>query len=309
MENFALSGSLVLALAILVLAVILVWRGVIVVPQGYEWTVERFGRYTRTLKPGLTFIVPFIDTIGRKLSVMEIELELDKREIISADNVLVSADAVIYYRVDNVAKAAYEVQNLQSALVNLAITNLRSVLGSMELDAMLSNREKINKQLQESIDEATSTWGVKVTRVEISELQLSDELQNAMNLQMTAERRRRATVTEANGFKEAEVLKAEGEREGNILRAEGEKEAAFMAAEAREREAEAEAAATRMVSEAIENGNVRALQFFIAQEYTAAMKEIGSASNSKVIMMPVEATGLTSSVAGLAELLSDIKGS
>lgn len=297
-------SSFLIFLAVLALVVIAtIFAGIKVVPQGQKWTVERFGRYTRTLEPGLGLIVPFIDTIGKKLTVMESVLDVPEQSVISKDNVAVTADGVVFYRIDSAEKAAYQIDNLTTAIVNLTTTNLRSVLGSMELDGMLSNRETINAKLLEAVDEATAPWGVKITRIEIRDLSMSPDLQEAMNLQMTAERKRRALVTEANGRKEAEVLKAEGEKQAAVLRAEGEKEAAVLNAEAREREAEAEAKATDVVSNALKNGNPQALNYFVGLKYVEALKDIGSAGNSKLVLMPLEAGGITGAVAGVAEML------
>jgi regulator of protease activity HflC (stomatin/prohibitin superfamily) len=286
----------------------IVGAGVKVVPQGQQWTVERFGRYTRTLMPGLSLIIPFMDRVGRKLKMMEMVLDVPSQSVISSDNVSVTADGVVFYRIDNAAQAAYQIDNLELAIVNLTTTNLRSVLGSMELDHMLSNRELINERLLAAVDAATTPWGVKVTRIEIRDLNMSPELQEAMNLQMTAERHRRAAVTKASGQKEAEVLQAEGEKQAAVLRAEGEKQAAILRAEAREREAQAEAKATVDVSRAIADGNVQALQYFVGLKYVEAIKEIGGAPNSKLVLMPLEAAGVTGAVAGVAELLAATKG-
>lgn len=293
----------VFTIALVFLVIVILAAGVKVVPQGYQWTVERFGRYTRTLQPGLTLIVPFIDTIGRKLSVMESVLDVPSQNVISRDNVAVTADGVVFFRIDNAAQAAYQIDNLKAAIVNLTTTNLRSVLGSMELDHMLSNREQINDRLLLAVDAATAPWGVKVTRIEIRDLNMAPELQEAMNLQMTAERHRRAVVTKANGQKEAEILQAEGEKQAAVLRAEGEKQAAILIAEARERQAQAEAKATKDVSEAISGGNIQAIQYFLGLKYVEAIKDIGSAQNSKLVLMPLEAGGVTGAVAGIAELL------
>lgn len=285
------------------LAVAFFFAGVKVVPQGQQWTVERFGRYTRTLEPGLSLIIPFVDRIGYKLSMMESVLDVPSQTVISKDNAAVTADGVVFYRIMDSAKAAYQVDNLTYAVVNLTVTNLRSVLGSMELDHMLSNREEINDRLLAAVDLATAPWGIKVTRIEIRDLSMSPELQEAMNLQMTAERHRRAVVTKANGDKEAEILQAEGLRQAAILRADGEKQAAILIAEAREREAQAEARATRDVSLAIRDGDVQAIQYFLGQKYVEALQKIGTADNSKLVLMPVEAAGITGAVAGVTELL------
>ncbi|EJC65892.1 SPFH/Band 7/PHB domain protein [Alcaligenes ammonioxydans] len=303
-----MSGSFTFVVMLAFLAVVVVMAGVKVVPQGQQWTVERFGRYTRTLTPGLSLLVPFMDRVGRKLKMMESVLDVPSQNVISRDNVAVTADGVVFYRIDNAAQAAYEIDHLEMAIVNLTTTNLRSVLGSMELDHMLSNREVINDRLLAAVDAATTPWGVKVTRVEIRDLNMAPELQEAMNLQMTAERHRRAVVTKASGQKEAEVLQAEGEKQAAVLRAEGEKQSAILRAEAREREAEAEARATREVSEAIKSGDVQALQYFVGLKYVEALRDVGNGPNSKLVLMPLEASGITGAVAGVAELLKSTAG-
>lgn len=291
-----------------VLAIVFFSAGVKVVPQGQQWTVERFGRYTLTLEPGLGLIIPFIDRIGFKLSMMESVLDVPSQTVISKDNAAVTADGVLFYRILDASKAAYQVTNLTYAIINLTVTNLRSVLGSMELDHMLSNREEVNERLLSAVDLATAPWGIKVTRIEIRDLSMSPALQEAMNLQMTAERHRRAVVTKANGDKEAEILQAEGLRQAAILRADGEKQAAFLIAEAREREAQAEAQATKDVSEAIREGDVHAIQYFLGLKYIEALQEIGKGDNSKLVLMPLEAAGLTGAVAGITELLKNSQG-
>lgn len=301
-----LGGFFDFTIVLVILAVVVIGAGVKVIPQGRQWTLERFGRYTRTLSPGLNFIVPFIDRIGTKLSVMESVLDVPTQNVISRDNVSITADGVVFYRIDNAAQAAYQVDNLQRAIINLTTTNLRSVLGSMELDHMLSNREQINERLLSAVDSATAPWGVKVTRIEIRDLAMSPELQEAMNLQMTAERHRRALVTKANGQREAEILQAEGEKQAAVLRAQGERESAILIAEARERQAEAEAKATRDVSAAIADGNLHAVQYFLGLKYVEALQNIGSSENSKLVMMPLEATGVTGAVAGIGELLKNL---
>jgi regulator of protease activity HflC (stomatin/prohibitin superfamily) len=294
---------LTFAIIVAVVAVLTLYAGIKTVPQGENWTVERFGRYTRTLDSGLRVIVPFIDRIGRKLSVMEQVLDVPEQTVITKDNAAVVADGVVFYRVDDIARAAYQVQNLEQAIVNLTTTNLRSVIGSMDLDDTLSKRAEINEILLGIIDEATNPWGAKIIRIEIRDLRMSDELQDAMNLQMTAERRRRASVTEANGLREAEILKAQGEREAQILRAQGLREAAFLEAEARERAAEADARATEVVSKAIAAGDIQAIQFFLGQKYVEALQTIGSSDNSKLVLMPLEAAGVTGAIAGIGELV------
>lgn len=285
----------------------IIFAGIKIVPQGQQWTVERFGRYTRTLEPGLSIIIPFMDRVGRKLSMMESVLDVPSQTVISRDNAAVTADGVVFYSIVDAPKAAYQVDDLTHAIINLTTTNLRSVLGSMELDHMLSNREQINERLLTAVDAATSPWGIKITRIEIRDLNMSVELQEAMNLQMTAERHRRAVVTKANGDKEAEILQAEGMRQAAVLRAEGEKQAAILIAEAREREAQAEAQATRDVSAAIRDGDVQAIQYFLGMKYVEALQQIGQAENSKLVLMPLEASGITGAVAGISELLKSTK--
>lgn len=294
------------AIAAAVVAILTIFAAIKTVPQGEHWTVERFGRYTRTLESGLRVIVPFIDRIGRRLSVMEQVLDVPPQTVITKDNAAVVADGVVFFRVNDTARAAYQVQNLQEAIVNLTTTNLRSVIGSMDLDDTLSKRSEINEILMGIIDEATDPWGVKIMRIEIRDLRMSDDLQAAMNLQMTAERRRRASVTEANGLREAEILKAQGEREAQILRAQGLREAAFLEAEARERAAEADAKATQMVSKAIAEGDIQAVQFFLGQKYVEALQAIGESPNSKLVLMPLDAAGVTGSIAGIGELIHTI---
>lgn len=292
---------------LVVLVIAVVFTGIKVVPQGQQWTVERFGRYTRTLEPGLSLIIPLMDRVGRKLSMMESVLDVPAQTVISKDNAAVTADGVVFFRIIDAPKAAYQVDNLTHAVINLTTTNLRSVLGSMELDHMLSNREQINERLLIAVDAATSPWGIKVTRIEIRDLNMSVQLQEAMNLQMTAERHRRAVVTKASGDKEAEILQAEGSRQAAVLRAEGEKLAAILNAEARERQAEAEAKATRDVSDAIRDGDIQAIQYFLGIKYIEALQEIGQSDNSKLVLMPLEAAGVTGAVAGITELLKSTK--
>jgi len=298
-----MDALLIFAGVVVVVAVVLIFAGIKTVPQGERWTVERFGRYTNTLDSGLRIIVPFVDQIGRRLTIMEQVLDVPAQTVITKDNAAVVADGVVFFRIDDAARAAYQVRNLEEAIVNLTTTNLRSVIGSMDLDETLSNRQKINEMLMAIVDEATNPWGVKIIRIEIRDLKMPPQLQDAMNLQMTAERKRRAQVTEATGAREAEILRAEGEKQAAVLRAEGERQAAFLNAEAREREAEAEGKATRMVSEAIAAGDIQAIQYFLGLKYVEALQEIGKADNSKLVLMPLEAGGITGAVAGITELV------
>jgi len=297
-----LPSSGITALVVLIFAIILIFLMVKSVPQGDNWTVERFGRYTRTLKPGLRFLIPLMDRLGAKINMMETVLDIPSQEVITKDNAMVSADAVAFYQVVDASRAAYEVRNLEHALKNLSMTNIRSVIGSMDLDESLSNRDGINHKLLNVIDAAASAWGVKVTRIEIKDLAPPPDINEAMARQMKAERTKRADILQAEGQKQAAILKAEGERESQIREAEGRKEAAYLDALARERLAEAEAKATQMVSEAIAKGDIQAINYFIAQKYTEALRDVAASPNSKTVMIPLEAAGLLGSIQGISDI-------
>lgn len=303
-----IGGFAILVIALVVFAIVIVFMGVTVVPQGFQYTVERFGRYTRSLTPGLSLIMPFIDRIGDKVNMMEQVLDIPTQEVISRDNAMVEVDGVLFFQVLDAAKASYEVRDLQRAIQNLAQTNLRTVLGSMDLDEALSQRDGINTRLLNVIDQASTPWGLKVTRVEIKDITPPVDLVQAMARQMKAEREKRAVVLEAEGVRQAEILKAEGEKKSAILEAEGRREAAFRDAEARERLAEAEAKATQDVSEAIAKGDIQSINYFVAQKYVDAMKEIGSARNSKVVLMPMEASSLIGSLGGIGSIAKEVFG-
>ncbi|MDH5749792.1 MAG: SPFH/Band 7/PHB domain protein [Rhodospirillales bacterium] len=303
-----LSGFSIFAIAFVVLALALMFMGVKTVPQGFGYTVERFGRYTRTLTPGLHLIVPFVDRVGSEMNMMEQVFDVPSQEVITKDNAMVTVDGVLFFQVLDAAKASYEVRQLEYAALNLTMTNIRTVMGSMDLDELLSQRDKINAQLLIVVDEATNAWGVKVTRIEIKDISPPRDLVDAMARQMKAERDKRANILEAEGFRQAAILKAEGEKQAAILEAEGRREAAFRDAEAREREAKAEAQATTDVSNAITAGNTQAINYFVAQKYVEALKDIASARNEKVILLPMEATGILGSLAGISELAKSAFG-
>jgi regulator of protease activity HflC (stomatin/prohibitin superfamily) len=304
----AISGFSVFVIAVLVLAVVLVFAGVKSVPQGMEYTVERFGRYLRTLPPGLHLITPMVDRIGARMNMMESVLDVPTQEVITRDNAMVSVDGVVFFQVLDAAKAAYEVNELQNAILNLTMTNIRTVMGSMDLDELLSQRDKINAQLLHVVDDATTPWGVKVTRIEIKDIAPPRDLVESMARQMKAERDKRANILEAEGLRQAAILKAEGEKQAAILAAEGRREAAYRDAEAREREAEAEAKAASVVSEAIARGNVHAINYFVAQRYIEALGKFATAPNQKVFFLPVEASSVIGAIGGIADIARDAFG-
>ena len=294
-------------LVLVVLAIVIAVSTIKVVPQGREYTVERLGRYTRTLKPGRSILLPFIETIGRRLNVTEQVLDVPRQEVITKDNVTVQVDGIVFIQIMDPAQAAYRVDNLIYAIGQLAMTNLRTVVGSMDLDEVLSQRDAINTRLLITIDEATHPWGVKVTRIEIKDLAPPPDITNAMARQMKAERERRASITEAEGERAAAILRAEGAKQAAILEAEGRREAAYRDAEARERGAEAEAKATDSVSKAIAQGDVRAINYFVAQKYVEAFGKLASSPNQKTVIIPADMSSLVGSLAGVAELLTGAK--
>jgi len=302
---FGVEGFAIFVIVVAVFAVITLFLGVKTVPQGYEYTVERWGKFIRTLKPGLHVIIPYVDVIGSKQNMMEQVLNLEKQDVISRDNAMVSVDGVLYFQIADAAKSSYEVSRLEYAITNLGLTNIRTVLGSMDLDEMLSKRDAINAELLGVIDAATNPWGVKVTRVEIKDIQPPQDLVDSMARQMKAERDKRAQILEAEGFKQAEILKAEGEKQAVVLDAEGRREAAYRDAEARERQAEAEAKATKDVSQAISEGNVNAINYFVAMRYVESLEKIGTADNSKMVFMPLEASGVIGAIGGISDLVRD----
>lgn len=303
-----LSGFGIFVIVLALLTVVTIAALVKTVPQGFNYTIERFGRYSRTLGPGLNLIVPYIERVGHKVNVMEQVLDIPSQEAITKDNAGVKIDAAAFYQVLDAARASYEVSSLDQALVVLTMTNIRTVVGSMDLDQLLSHRDEINERLLRVMDAAASPWGVKVTRIEIRDIMPPADIAGAMNRQMKAEREKRAAVLEAEGQRQAEILKAEGQKQAQILAAEGRKEAALRDAEARERLAQAEAAATAMVSEAISRGDIQAANFLIAERYTDALKAMASAHNSKVVIVPIEAAALAGTVGGIAQLTRAVFG-
>ena len=290
-------------IALVILAIFVALSTIKIVPQGYEYTVERFGRYTRTLKPGITILMPFMEAVRRKVSVMEQVLDVPRQEVITKDNVTVQVDAIVFIQVMDAAAAAYRVANLNYAIGQLTMTNLRTVVGSMELDEVLSQRDQINTRLLTVIDEATGPWGVKVARIEIKDLQPPPDITNAMARQMKAEREKRAVITEAEGERQAAVTRAEGAKQSAILQAEGRREAAYRDAEARERSAQAEAAATKSVSDAIEAGSVNALNYFVAQKYVEAFAKLADSPQQRTVIVPTDMGSIAGSIAGITELI------
>lgn len=297
-----------LTVILLFAGIVILFKTVRMVPQGYEWTVERFGKYTQTLTPGLHFLIPIVYGVGRKVNMMEQVLEVPSQDVITKDNAVVKVDGVVFFQVLDAAKAAYEVATLEVAILNLVMTNIRTAIGSMDLDESLSKRDEINTKVLVAVDQATHPWGIKVNRIELKDIAPPRDLIDAMAKQMKAEREKRANILEAEGFRQAAILKAEGEKQSVILEAEGDKEAAFRQAEARERLAEAEAAATKSVSDAIAGGNVQAINYFVAQKYIEAFKSLAEAPNQKFVMMPMESAGIIGSLAGIAELTKESLG-
>ena len=290
------------AVVVFVVAIIMLSKLVRIVPQGWEWTVERWGKYTHTLDPGFHLLIPVMQNVGRKMNMMEQVLDVPSQDVITKDNAVVRVDGVVFYQVLDAAKAAYEVANLEMAIINLIMTNIRTVLGGLDLDESLSKRDEINAKLLKVVDEATHPWGLKVTRIELKDIQPPRDLVDSMARQMKAEREKRANILDAEGFRQAAILKAEGEKQSVILAAEGQKEAAFREAEARERLAAAEAKATEVVSAAIAGGDVNALNYFVANKYVEALKAMADSPNQKMLLLPIEATGVLGSLAGIAEL-------
>lgn len=296
------TGFDIAVIAFLVLGIVVLAASVKTVPQGHNYTVERFGRYTQTLSPGLSLIAPFVDRVGAKLNMMEQVLDVPSQEVITRDNASVSTDGVVFYQVLDAARAAYEVNNLQLAILNLAMTNIRSVMGSMDLDELLSNRDAINERVLHVVDAAAAPWGIKITRIEIKDIEPPRDLVDAMARQMKAEREKRASILEAEGARESQIKRAEGMKQAAILEAEGRRESAYRDAEARERQAEAEAKATAMVSQAIADGDVQAINYFVAGKYVEALAEFARSPNQKTLMLPIEASSVIGALGGITEI-------
>lgn len=300
-----MAGFQLFIIIVFLLSATLLVMGVKAVPQGNEYTVERFGRYTRTLSPGLNFLIPVVDRVGTRMNMMEQVMDVPSQEVITRDNAMVKVDGVVFFQVIDSPKAAYEVRRLELSILNLTMTNIRTVMGSMDLDELLSKRDRINAELLNVVDEATSPWGVKITRIEIKDISPPLDLVESMARQMKAEREKRAVILDAEGDRQAEILRSEGEKQGAILKAEGMREAAYREAEGRERLAEAEAKATAMVSTAISEGDINAINYFVATKYVEALKEIASAPNEKLVFMPLESSGVIGAIGGIAELARD----
>jgi regulator of protease activity HflC (stomatin/prohibitin superfamily) len=303
-----LDGFSITLIALGLLAIFVLFAGAKTVPQGYNYTVERFGKYTRTLTPGLNIITPFIDGIGRKINMMEQVLDIPHQEVITRDNASVTANGITFYQILDAAAAAYEVANLQNAVLNLTLTNIRTVMGSMDLDQLLSNRDEINQRLLKVVDAAVSPWGIKITRIEIKDIDPPKDLVEAMGRQMKAEREKRAAILEAEGRRQSAILQAEGAKQAQVLEAEGRREAAFRDAEARERSAEAEAKATQVVSDAIATGDVQAINYFVANNYIKALESIAKSPNQKLLMLPIEAANVIGALGGIAEIAKETFG-
>ncbi|MHA6690653.1 SPFH domain-containing protein [Devosia sp. A449] len=307
-DGFALDGLSITLIGLGILALLVLFAGAKTVPQGFNYTIERFGKYTRTLKPGLNLIVPFIDKIGKKINVMEQVLEVPHQEVITRDNASITANGVTFYQILDAAAAAYEVSGLENAILNLTMTNIRTVMGSMDMDELLSNRDEINHRLLKVVDAAVSPWGVKITRIEIKDIDPPKDVVESMGRQMKAEREKRAAILEAEGRRQSAILQAEGAKQAQVLEAEGRREAAFRDAEARERSAEAEAKATTMVSEAIASGSVQAINYFVANNYIKALEAIATSPNQKILMLPLEASSVIGAIGGIAEIARESFG-
>lgn len=308
MDFFGLDGLSTALIAAGILLVLVLFAGAKTVPQGFNYTIERFGKYTRTLQPGLNLIVPFIDGVGKRINMMEQVLDVPHQEVITRDNASVTANGVTFYQIFDAAAAAYEITNLEIAILNLTMTNIRTVMGSMDLDELLSNRDEINHKLLKVVDAAVAPWGLKITRIEIKDIDPPKDLVESMGRQMKAEREKRASILEAEGRRQSAILQAEGAKQAQVLEAEGRREAAFRDAEARERSAEAEAKATQMVSDAIASGNVQAINYFVANNYIKALESLAKSPNQKILMLPVEAASVIGALGGIAEIAKETFG-